>query len=1055
MAKTSSAEARRLAALHRYQILDTAPEAEFDELTRLAAYICGTPIALISLVDTNRLWFKSKIGLDALQTRRNIAFCNHAIQQSDEVMIVPDALKDERFNDNPLVTRAPDIRFYAGTPLVTPDGFAIGTLCVIDQVPRHLNSEQTEALRALGRQVIQQLELRNLLNNLAQTAPRQQPNRQQKQKNFFRYVAGGFGLAAAILVAIGGVAYWSITKLTESSRQVQNTEAVNNELHALLVDLNEAETGQRGYLLTQDRDYLQPYLKAQNSVRRNLQDLRQLTADTPRQQQRLNTLTPLIDERLNLLVDILSLQERGQAEAALQLLQTNREQALMAEIRSLVSQMRVEEQQLLVWRSQQATRWTRTTEVTYRVGAVLNIVILALVYSLIRRDILSRQTTEDELETERNFVSAILNTANALVLVLDAEGRIVRFNQACVNTTGYIFEEIAGKRFSEVFLPPETRVSVTSIFNHLRAGKVQTQYEQDWLTKEGERRVIAWSNTPLFNEKGAVEYTIIAGINITERKRAEAALQQAKREAEAASRVKSEFLATMSHEIRTPMNGVIGMTGLLLETALTPQQRDFVGTIRSSGDALLTIINDILDFSKIESNKLELEQQPFDVGVCLEEALDLLAPQAVEKGLELACLIEPHVPKPVIGDATRVRQILVNLLGNAIKFTETGAVTITVTARSIEIARPYAYEIQVAVKDTGIGIPAERMDRLFQSFSQIDASTTRRYGGTGLGLAISKRLTEIMGGRMWVESQVGAGSTFFFTIQVEAASERLGASLQQDQPLCPSRAPAASAAPLLAQRLPLRILLAEDHLVNQKLALLLLERLGYRADVAANGLEVLEALHHQPYDVVLMDVQMPEMDGLEASRRIVQEWSLQQRPRMIAMTANALQGDREECLAAGMDDYLSKPIKIDALVKALQQCRPCYQPPCPTQVPIPAAPAIDQRVLQKLQAMLGDNGATLVEELTDCYLEEAPKLLQAMSAALNQGNLKALQQAAHTLKSSSADQGAMILVERCQELEALGRSGGLVGVAGKVAEVKTEYERVKTALQARRHPISL
>jgi len=300
MTTISSAEARRLAALHRYQVLDTAPEAAFDELTRLAAYICGTPIALISLVDANRQWFKSRIGLDALQTPRSVAFCNHTIQQPDEVMMVPDALEDERFADNPLVTGDPNIRFYAGAPLVTPDGFAIGSLCVIDQVPRHLTPEQIQALRALGHQVIQQLELRHLLDDLAQTGTQRQFHR-QKQKQFFCYVAGGVGLAAAILATIGGAAYWSITQLVESHQWVLHTEAANNELNALLVNLNEAETGQRGYLLTEDREYLRPYWKAQSSVRRDLQDLRRLTADNPRQQQRLQALAPLIDEKLSLL----------------------------------------------------------------------------------------------------------------------------------------------------------------------------------------------------------------------------------------------------------------------------------------------------------------------------------------------------------------------------------------------------------------------------------------------------------------------------------------------------------------------------------------------------------------------------------------------------------------------------------------------------------------------------------------------------------------------------------------------------------------------------------
>jgi PAS domain S-box-containing protein len=788
----------------------------------------------------------------------------------------------------------------------------------------------------------------------------------------------------------------------------------------------------------------------------------------------------------------------------------------------------------------------------------------------------------------------LVENSHGLICTHDMNGILLTVNAAAASMLGYQPDELVGRSLKDL-LSNKARAGFDGYVASLRetskpAGILTV------VTKAGQKRVWMFRNT-LCEEPGNPPYVLGHAVDITELKQAEVELQKSKAAAEAATVAKSEFLANMSHEIRTPMNAIIGMTGLLLDTRLSEEQIECADTIRNSSESLLSVINDILDFSKIESGHLEIEMHLFDLRDCIEESLDLLAGKASEKGLDLIYMIENGVPSGIVGDITRVRQILVNLLSNGVKFTEKGEVSVAVSgcpasgkttpeaiapvnrlgemsARADDQGAPF--ELHFKVADTGIGIPADRMDRLFRPFTQVDASTTRHYGGTGLGLAISKQLVEMMGGRIWVESQIGRGSIFHFTIACSAgvsqprlyqrgsnpqlsgrrvlvvddneANRRVVALQAQSwgmraqavasgleaidlvrrgeafdlaildmqmpgmdgmevatalraleggralplvmltsmvlrekqrsavefaaflskpvrptvlyDALCaifetaPSPAippPKVAVATATAEILGLRILLAEDNAVNQRVALMMLQKLGYRADVASNGLEALAALRRQHYDLVFMDMQMPEMDGLIATRRIREEWPGELGPCIIAMTANSMKGDREKCLDAGMDDYIAKPVKTSDLQGALGRWGIIRKSPATGQNEVQADHGAAV-ALADLHSAVDD--PELVAEIISLYLEDSPKQVEAIKAAMAGRDSDLLRNAAHKLKGSSAQVGAIVLSEVCRSLEEiaedgqpLSRADDLVGeldsaFAGTCIEFERELNRL-------------
>jgi PAS domain S-box-containing protein len=757
-----------------------------------------------------------------------------------------------------------------------------------------------------------------------------------------------------------------------------------------------------------------------------------------------------------------------------------------------------------------------------------------------------------ELQQQRRYYEALFELSPAAILTVDADVNVTSWNPAAEKMFGYSAAEAIGRNADELVAnDPHLRAEALDADEQVAAGE-HINLVTRRTRKDGTFVDVQLLAAPIvLGGEQVGMYALYHDIR---------ELQRARREAEAATQAKSAFLATMSHEIRTPMNAVIGMTELLLGTELDAEQRSFADVIRTSGEALLSVINDILDFSKIEAGRLDLELQPFDLRECVESAMELVAPTASDKALDLAYVLAPATPEALVGDAARLRQILLNLLNNAVKFTEEGEIVVTVDAEAPahDDGSRGRYLVHFSVRDTGIGIPPDRVETLFESFTQIDASTTRRYGGTGLGLAISRRLTEAMGGDIRVESRVGEGSTFHFTIAAEEAPRPLrpyeadtvallagrrvlivddnatnrqiarayaeswgmvvrdtgspreavgwvargdpfdvavldmqmpeldGVALAQEirrhrdaeqlplilltslgrreeaaagvlfaahltKPIRPSQLydalldvlegavampeVAAADAPR-AQQEPagLRILVAEDNAVNQRLALLMLEKLGYHGDVVSNGAEALAALERTRYDVVLMDVQMPELDGLEATRRIHERWA-SERPHIIAVTAGAMSEERDRCLAAGMDDYLSKPIRIEELSAALGALHP--------SAPLPTSP-LEPPALTGLRSTLGDAATA---DIIETFLTEGPKLVSALREALARGDSAELRRAAHTLKSNAATFGASTLTELCRELEAIGEAGTVAGAVDVVARAEAEHERVRSRLE--------
>jgi PAS domain S-box-containing protein len=1078
-------EAQRLEALRRYSVVDTPPEEAFDELTRLACHLCAAPISFITFIDENRQWVKSAEGLQVADVPLEISFAAHSILHQ-QFFVVEDATRDDRFVNHPYVRGHPHVRFFAGASLITPEGHTIGTLCVLDTRVRQLTPEQAEGLRILSHQVMTQLELRRNVLELARSVDEHQrtEDRLRNSETFYQTLVDTLP-----------------QNILRKDTQGRFTFANKRFCHSIGKPLNEI-------IGKTDADFFP----------------RELASKYQRD-----------DERVMRTLENLD---------------------------------------------------TTEAHVTSQAGKIFVHVLKTPLYDALGRvvgiqgifwDVTQRKKIEEQLAYERDLLRALLDNIPDRIYFKDVESRFLRCSKSMAERLGLAEPgEVIGKtdfnfhtqELAQEFFQDEQRILLTG---QPLINKLERQFD-----KHGQEMWASVTKVPIYNTHGTVTGIIGISRDVTQLKLAEAALEHARDVALESARFKSEFLANMSHEIRTPMNAITGMTGLLLDTQLTPEQQEFVATIRGSTEALLSIINDILDFSKIEAGKLSLEVIDFELRDAVESTVEMLAEQAQKKNLDLNCWFAADVPNCLRGDPGRIRQVLANLLTNAVKFTARGDVFLSV-AKVRETADEVVLRFEV--KDTGVGISPEALNRIFKAFIQADGSTTRKYGGTGLGLTISKQLVEMMRGEIGVESKLGEGSLFWFQIplakqSVEAQQEdefaagdlrglrvlvvddsKAQCRILREQlerwglkVLCPEggenalqllRDEAAASRPIrvlisdledprmdgltLAQRvretpalvgtrllmlttlghrlsapmlqttgiaaclmkpvrqsrlfdtlvnimsgrtdsraagagssvLPLenrphlRVLLAEDNIVNQRLALRQLKKLGYHADAVANGNEVLQALAQIPYDVILMDCHMPELDGYKAAQKIRETeqqaiGGLKSSPYIIALTANALQGDRERCLAVGMNDYLTKPVSLAGLQDVLQRAQ-LKVVTARSAVQAPAA-VLDARTIAGLRELQTPGEPDALTELVKLFAQDGHKRLAKMAQAFESSDSSALANHAHTLKGSANNMGARDLAALCAQLEKSAKMGDLTEAANLLLNLRSAFEQVEQAL---------